>query len=98
MKKIFIVSTEENRVRSKVSGSVFKIENEKIELITEFSFSKQMNKGVKNEAVNALIECGELPQLAVGIDGYINYEFKNNISPYDMLIFETKGLSYYSIF
>lgn len=91
-KKIFLVSTEKGRVRGKISFYIAEIvPNKGLRLIdNDFVCSIQSNRGIESEAVQALINRGELPITARNEAGYRDGRVNN----YKLIIIEGQGLNY----
>ena len=43
-------------------GNIFRVRNNDIEFVTEFSFNRWSMRGEISEVFNALMECGEIPK------------------------------------
>lgn len=91
-KKIFLISTEQGRIRGKISFYIAEIvPNKGLRLIENFfTCSMGSNKGLENEAIGFLITKGELPPTALNDSGYRNPK----VNDYSLIMVEGRGLNY----
>ena len=91
-KKIFLALTEKGRQKGKISFYIAEIvPNKGLRLIDNyFTCSQQSNRGIDSEAVQCLINRGELPIAARNEAGYRDGRVKN----YKLIIIEGQGLNY----
>jgi hypothetical protein len=96
MKKVFVAFTEKGRIKGRISGSIL-ILNQALgtgfEVVCEFEYSQNMNKGSRAEVVSKLVELGVLPKEAINESGYPEYSHLNEIA--DIIIIEGQGLNYF---
>lgn len=88
--KNFVVITESTRVKGKIIGSLYKIQDNQLRRISDFGYSKQSNRGALHEAVKALVTFGALPGNKIDSAGMLIPERKN----YNIFIIEGQGLNY----
>lgn len=91
-KKIFLVCTEEGRVKYKTSFYIAEImPNKGLRLIdNDYQCLLRSHRGLESEAVQALVNAGELPINAITAEHYINRKVKN----YTLIMIEGRGLNY----
>lgn len=78
MKRLFLVITEKKRHRGKITYQIGEIINNELTLIhNNLKLYPNMNRGLKNEAINYLVTIGYLPNDKVTENGYINPNTQN---------------------
>lgn len=60
--KRFVFTIDERKRNGDVSGTIYRIENNYPEYVTEFKFRLGSCRGEISEAFNALMNCGEIPK------------------------------------
>lgn len=61
MKRYFFTTTN-NKKRTETSGIIYRLKNNDLHFVTNFSFRPAACRGAKSEAFSALISCGEIPK------------------------------------
>jgi hypothetical protein len=95
METTYIVISEQGREEGRTTGQIIKVDQHGTFAIGDLNFSSGMNKGLESEAVSALVNLKELPEVAISKSGYVNHEFKEH--RYKLVLIEGRGITYYSI-
>ena len=61
MKRYIFTQTRPDK-KGNVTGNIFRVKDNDIFYITDFSFRLGSCRGAKHEAFNALMDCGEIPR------------------------------------
>ena len=92
----YLIISEEGRVKGKISIAVLKITEGDTIPLGDLHISKIMNRGIKHEAVNFLVEKGFVNKNYIAEDGYINEQALQEESV-NLIVVEGRGLTYWSI-
>ena len=60
--KRYVYVFDPPKKRGRMNGRVFRVKNDLLVYVTDFSYSTGCCKGATSEVYNALMECGEIPK------------------------------------